>query len=317
MTPDQNIDNAALNWVIRMQDPSFDGWEAFELWLEANPAHADSYQAMAIADQDIAVIAAAVPQPRPALVLQPVLQPAPRRRVPRAWFGGAIAASLAVVAGYAVLETRPAPYFVETPAGVARSLVLADGTKLDLNGGTRLRLDRRAPREAVLERGEVVFTVVHDDRRPFRVGVGSASLVDVGTIFNVSRSGSLTTVAVSEGAVVFNPDREAVHLPAGRSLRAVDGLGTIVLARTSTAAVGGWRSGRLVYDGAPLDDVAADLARNTGLAIVADPAVAGRPFRGVISLNNNHTALPAGLGLLLGVKVVRQGDGWRFAAETP
>lgn len=315
MTPDQITDDAALDWVIRLQDPGFDGWEAFELWLEADPAHAAAYQAMAVADQDIAEIAAAIPRPAP--LRPPLAPPSPRRRIPRTWFGGAIAASLAVVAGYAALGTRADPYIVETPAGATRTLVLADGTRLDLNGGTRLLLDRRAPREAVLERGEVVFTVVHDDRRPFRVGVGAASLIDVGTVFNVARSAGLTTVAVSEGAVVFNPDREAVHLPAGRSLRAVDGAGTVVLADTPTAAVGSWRSGRLVYDGAPLGDVAADLARNTGLAVVADPAVAGRPFRGVISLGSDRAALPAGLGPLLGVRVVRDGDGWRLAAETP
>lgn len=311
MTPDQ-INSAALDWVIRMQDPDFEGWEAFESWLEADPAHADAYHAMALADQDIAAKIPAAPIVKPA----PILQPVPRR-ISRSWFGTAVAASVAVVAGYAVLETRPDPYLVETPAGVSRTLVLADGTRLDLNGGTRLLLDRRAPREAVLEQGEVVFTVVHDDRRPFRVGVGPASLVDVGTIFNVARTGPLTTVAVSEGAVVFNPDREAVHLPAGRSLRAVDGAATIVVSNTPAATIGSWRSGRLVYDGAPIGDVAADLARNTGLTIIADPAVANRPFRGVISLAGDRSALPAGLGPLLGVRVVHDGKTWRLAPETP
>ncbi len=306
------IDAAALEWVIRLRDPGFDGWEAFESWMEADPAHARVYQAMAVVDEDMAALVAAVPAP----VLRPV-PVVPARRVSRAWFGGAIAASLAAITATIVVQNQPDPYLIETAAGQPRSVVLADGTRLDLNGGTQLLLDRKAPREAVLKQGEVVFTVVHDDQRPFRVSVGKASLLDVGTVFNVARTGPRTTVAVSEGAVVFNPDAEAVRLPAGRSLRAVDGAGSIVLANTAPATIGSWRTGQLVYDGAALADVAADLVRSTGLVIVADPAVAERKFRGVISLGDNRRALPAGLGPLLGVRVVADGAGWRLQAAAP
>lgn len=308
MTPEM-INDAALDWVIRLRDPGFDGWEAFESWLAADPAHADAYQSIAIADADIAPKIAAIPRPAPKIV--------PKSLPSRRWFGGAIAASLAVIAGFALLPSRSAPYVIETPAGVPRSFILADGTRLDLNGGTRLLLDRRKPRQAVLTHGEVVFTVVHDDRRPFRVNVGMATLLDVGTVFNVARAGPLTTVAVSEGAVVYNPDREAVRLPAGRSLRAIDGVGALTVTNTPTAAIGSWRKRRLFYDGAPLSDVAADLSRNLGLTIIADPAIADRPFHGIISLAGEHNAPPTGLGPLLGVRVVPDGDNWRLAAESP
>lgn len=313
MTP-QTINDAALDWVIRLRDPGFNGWEAFEAWLAADAAHAEAYHATAVADADMAAMVASLPRPVPVVLAPP---PVSRRRALRPWFGGAIAASVAAIAGVAMLQSRPDPYIIETPAGVQRSVTLADGTQLDLNGGTRLLLDRREPRQAVLTRGEVVFTVVHDDRHPFRVEVGRASLVDVGTIFNVARSGPLTTVAVSEGAVVFNPDGEAVRLAAGRSLRAVDGIGTLVVANTPPETIGSWRRGRLFYDGAPLSDVAADLSRNLGLSIIADPQVAGRPFRGVINLGDSRSAPPAGLGPLLGVRIVRQGNDWRLVAESP
>lgn len=317
MTRDM-INDAALDWVIRLRDPDFDGWEAFETWLAADPSHADAYQAMAVADADIAPLLEAVPAPATPAVARPLasIMP-PRRQVSRRWFSGAIAASVAAAVGFAVLQSRPEPYVIETPAGMPRSVVLADGTRAELNGGTRLLLDRREPRRAELAQGEVVFTVVHDASRPFSVAVGEATLLDVGTVFNVTRSGPLTTVAVSEGAVVFNPDREAVRLPAGRTLRAVDGAGTIIVAEASTATMGSWRQGRLFYDGAPLADVAADLSRNLGLVITADAAIAGRPFRGVITLERSRAAPPPGLGPLLGVRVVQDGTRWRLAAETP
>ncbi|WP_426162789.1 FecR family protein [Sandarakinorhabdus sp. DWP1-3-1] len=317
MTQDMNND-AALDWVIRLRDPDFEGWEAFEAWLAADPANADAYQAMAVADADIARVVAAVPRPAAPARARPLasIMP-PRRPVSRRWFGAAIAASVAAAAGFAVLQSRPEPYVIKTPAGMPRSIVLADGTRADLNGGTRLLFDRREPRRAELAQGEVVFTVVHDAAQPFRVVVGEATLLDVGTVFNVARSGPLTTVAVSEGAVVFNPDRDAVQLPAGRTLRAVDGAGTVTVAEAPTATMGSWRQGRLFYDGAPLSEVAADLSRNLGLVITADPAIAGRPFRGVIALGNRQAAPPPGLGPLLGVRVVQDGKTWRLAAATP
>ena len=38
---------AALDWLVRTNDPEFDGWDEFTAWLEADPAHADAYRANA------------------------------------------------------------------------------------------------------------------------------------------------------------------------------------------------------------------------------------------------------------------------------
>jgi transmembrane sensor len=318
--PNSPIDDQALDWIIRLRDPAFDRWEAFELWLAADPAHADAYQAMAVADADLDAIFAAEPAtPRP---MPASNDPSPglrRRRIPaRAWLGSAVAASLAVVVGTAVFERRADPYVIETPAGVTRVVVLADGSRLDINGGTRIELDRRHDREAVLTRGEVLFSVVHDANRPFEVAVGGARLVDVGTVFNVVREAGVTEVGVAEGAVVFNPELEEVKLAAGRGLRAVDGEQKLQLSDRAPGDFGAWRRGQLVYDGDPLARVAADLTRNLGVPVTADAAVAGRPFRGVISLGNRDpVVVMPGLGPLLDVSIVKQGGGWRLVKTLP
>lgn len=317
--PETPIADQALDWTIRLRDPAFDGWDAFETWLAASPAHADAYHAMAAADADLDAVFAAQPAPKLGAPRPLVAAAPPRRRAaPRAWFGTAIAASLAVLIGSAVYDRRADPYVIETPAGVTRAIVLADGSRLDINGGTRIELDRRHDREAVLTRGEVLFTVVHDARRPFEVAVGSAKLVDVGTVFNVVREAGVTDVGVAEGAVVFNPAAEAVQLTAGRGLKAVDGAAQIQLSDRAPADFGAWRRGQLVYSGEPLARVAADLARNLGVPVTADAAVAGRPFRGVISLGNRDpaTVMP-GLGPLLDATVVEVDGGWRLAKALP
>ncbi|QHL90470.1 hypothetical protein GVO57_06010 [Sphingomonas changnyeongensis] len=78
-------------------------------------------------------------------------------------------------------------------------MTLADGSRVDLNGGTRIALDRGNPRFARLERGEALFTIVHDEARPFEVHAGDAVLRDLGTVFDVVREPDRLRVAVAEG----------------------------------------------------------------------------------------------------------------------
>ena len=53
MQDDRMIRDQALDWVIRLRDPGFDGWEDFHVWLAADPAHADVYHALALAEEDL------------------------------------------------------------------------------------------------------------------------------------------------------------------------------------------------------------------------------------------------------------------------
>lgn len=305
MAEDRNdMESAALDWVIRMRDPGFDGWEAFEAWLAADPAHADAYHRLAVADQDMGeLLKSAPPTPRP-LIAAPARQPMTRR----AWLGGAIAASVAGLVGFGMIERQPSLYQVETAPGVRRTITLADGSQIVLNGGTRLTLDRKDPRHATLDRGEALFEVVHNDSAPFKVAVGDATLVDVGTRFNVLREGKATAVQVAEGAVVYNPDSESVRLDAGRTLRAVDGETQLVLGNVPPASVAGWKEGRLIYDGQTMAEVAADLARWSGQPVRADPRVAAQRFRGVLSLGDGDDIVR--LAPLLDVDVLRRGREW-------
>lgn len=310
MSNETDREEQALDWIVRLREPMFDNWETFGDWLAADPRHAETYHAMAAADADMGARLAA---PAPA----PIIAPARHRSISRrGWMGGAIAASIAALAGYAALTPRPSPYVVETPDGMPRAVMLADGTQIQLNGGTRLRLDRANPRFAALDSGQAVFTVVHDAARPFEVEVAGATLLDLGTIFDVTRDGETTSVKVAEGEVLYNPDREAVRLPAGRTLRAVDGETRLVLGRIDPNEIAVWREGRLVYDGAPLSEVAADLSRNLGFPVVASPAVAARPFRGVISFGKDREAVMTRIAMLLDVRVRRDAKEW-VLTETP
>ncbi|WP_207423320.1 FecR family protein [Desertivirga brevis] len=73
------------------------------------------------------------------------------------------------------------------PAGSKKTVKLADGTLVLLNGGSRLNISRnfnRNGREVQLE-GEAFFNVAHNTRRPFIVFTPTANIKVLGTVFNV------------------------------------------------------------------------------------------------------------------------------------
>ncbi|TXC70625.1 DUF4880 domain-containing protein [Sphingomonas ginsenosidivorax] len=296
-----DIDARALDWVVRLGDPAFADWKAFQAWLEADPRHASAYHAASL---DIEQMAAAV-SPEPVVVA--------RRRWP-AWAGGAIAASLALVAGYAALDTRADPYAVETRAGTMRTVALADGSAVTLGGATRLMLDRNDPRTATLERGQAMFVVRHDTADPFEVHVGAARLVDVGTAFDVKRTRGETRVAVSDGAVDYNPGRDGIRLVKGQGLVETDTGGAVRVIAVDVAGVGSWRNSVLAYDGATLAEVADDLSRALGVDLRAEPSVAGRAFSGSIA-TAKLAGDPTRAAPLLGVAVRRRGNHWVMTAR--
>jgi transmembrane sensor len=299
------LDGAALDWVVRTGSDAFDDWPAFQAWLEADPRHASAYHAMSA---NIDEMAAAVP----AEVAAPVVVPMRRRRWP-VWAGGAIAASLALVVGYGAIETRAHPYAVETAAGSMRTVRLADGSTIAMGGATRLMLDRDDPRVATLERGEAMFVVRHDASDPFEVSVGGARLVDVGTAFDVKHARGETRVAVSEGAVDYNPGSDGIRLVKGQGLLVRDG--KAVVTTVDVAGVGSWRDSVLAYEGATLAEVADDLSRALGVDLRADPGVAKRPFSGSIA-TAKLSGDPRLAGPLLGVAIRKRGGHWVMSARS-
>jgi transmembrane sensor len=305
----QEIEREAIGWVIRLRDAGDEDWQAFTAWLEADPAHAAAYDEAALADADAGSLAPAAPAP--VIPAPPLLAPpaAPRHPTRRRFVGWAAAASIVLTGAYAVLGTGSSPYAVETAAGERRIVALDDGSRIALNGGSKVMLDRDRPRYARLDQGEALFEIRHDEARPFEVEAGGAVLRDMGTVFNVVAEPERLEVAVSEGMVLFNPAQEATKLEPGMQLVKRAGE-TVRLSKVALDAVGGWREGRLVYSGAPISLVASDLGRSLGISIRVEDAVASRPFSGVLSLDGKPGDVLGRSAALLGLHLRRSGDGW-------
>ena len=112
-----------------------------------------------------------------------------RESRPRARWFQAVAALIAVSA----IATGAAFYFQKsegvtyaTPVGGRQTLTLADGTRIELNTDTVLKLNRqRGVRSVTLVRGEAYFQVQHDAARPFVVETAGHTVTDLGTKFTV------------------------------------------------------------------------------------------------------------------------------------
>lgn len=303
--PTPEIAEAARLWAIRASDPGFADWDGFTLWLEESPAHLAAYEtALAQADEAAELLAA---KPRPAWRPEPESRYRPPRR---RWFaGGAIAAAVAAIAGWGLIDRGHSPELIATAPGEHRTIELADGSRIRLNGGTRITIDRDMPRQVELAQGEALFEVKHDEANPFLVVTGNTKLLDAGTVFNVVADGGALDVEVAEGAVIYQPGANQVRLDAGDGLSRARAGALPVLRKTSAQNVGGWRTGTLYYDRAPLSRVAQDLTRNLGRTVKIEGG-GFAPYTGTLMLNGSAEDVLARAAPLLGVRFTAQGEGW-------
>jgi transmembrane sensor len=306
-TPDP-IDTQAIAWHICLRDGGDDDWARFAQWLEQDPRHAAAYDHIAAADHDLEALL-------PDLRFHEAANDDAPPVTPRRWrwpvIGGAVAAALVLA-----LTLRPGAdrYDVVTGPGEHRLIALDTGTQVELNGATRMTFDHKNPRFAELHGGEALFHVRHDAARPFALTVAGRSVVDLGTVFDVVHDDDGIRLAVAEGKVAYRPAGQSVTVAAGQALTDARGDGPIRVVPVLPAAVGGWHDGRLVYDGAPLNQVAADIARTLGLRVDVAPGLEHRTVSGALTLHGKGPAEARRIGAVLDVAVVVGADRWTLRA---
>lgn len=300
----------AIAWHLRLRDGGDRDWDEFVAWLEGDPARSDAYDKAEAAHA--AMAGEAFPRTA-ASALAAANDDTPRN----AWRGAGLATALAALAAavliafFAIplLTSAPDRFEVATRPGQRQSIQIADGSSVNLNGGTRVILDRADPRYAELVTGEATFTVRHDAERPFTVIAGNHRVQDVGTSFNLVRDRSDFSVEVIEGAVVYDPHRSAVRLGAGQTLRVTGGARPVV-AREDPQNLAGWRRGRLSYSAAPMRRVASDLSRTLGVEVALDSEVGALPFTGLIRVGDDPGVTVNDLAASAGLRARRTGSGW-------
>jgi transmembrane sensor len=141
------------------------------------------------------------------------------------------------------------------------------------------------------------------------VHAGEDVLRDIGTVFEVRRRDGTTSLAVSEGAVLFNPGRQKLRVDPGQRAVRRDGAERIETAAIPAALIGEWRAGRHTFRDATLGEVAAELSSASGIRFAVSPGATGQRISGSVLIEPIRRE-PASLGPLLGVSVRPEGSGW-------
>ncbi len=286
---DEAIDTAAA-WHARLDAPDMD-WDGFAQWLGADPSHRAAYDSIALLDAKIGDAAPAIAARLPANDDQAHPVEAPRGR---RWQWAAIGSSGALAAGLAFMLVAPtgndAAQAYETSRTETRSVTLADGSRMQIDRGSRVSVSGGGSPVIEIAQGAANFAVRHDPSRVLLVRAGGYEIRDLGTRFDVVSARGRVAVTVAEGSVNVVPvggaSSDATTLNAGQSLDIVPAKQIAERRQVDPARVSDWTDGRLDYDGAPLALVAADISRYADSPLMVDPSAANLRFSGVLTIGD-------------------------------
>ena len=335
------IDDEACEWLVRLDsEKALSAEELRELvaWLQRSGTHRDALERHALLwDRMDTLAKLAVPLGRSRLRFWHGL--AARVRIPLvrpALAVGCMALALAI--GVVLSQRAEAP--PETAPGIAagafatsvgemQTVALADGSTVQLNTDTRLRVsytERR--RSVILSRGEAHFEVASAPDLPFVVYTAMGAVRAVGTAFRVRVLDTDIEVTVTEGSVdldrasltgssdiVDEPpmlEKPLGLLVAGQTarfnglsedLQAVQDLSLSEVARSLS-----WREGLLTFSGETLAEVIDEVGRYTVTdVVIVDPAIRDMRIGGVFRTGETDALLDV-LETSFAIRVSRSGE---------
>lgn len=222
--------------------------------------------------------------------------------------------AIAAVGGAALYVIQPNYVTYATTVGGRETLTLDDGTQIELNTDTSVRVALDAGmRKVVLDKGEAFFQVTHNAERPFTVVAGANRVVDLGTKFTIRRDNDRLEVAVMEGSARLEKSNIVNVAPA--TLRsgdvAIATANAIDVKKTSVAVLNretSWRRGVLVFRDATLADAAIELNRyNREKLVIVDPAAAKLTFGATVPAGGTAAFIEVAQEVL-GLRVTRRGN---------
>jgi transmembrane sensor len=248
----KQIYEEACEWFIECRSGDLDdaARAEFDRWLRKSPEHQSAYLEIAAMwnegpTLDLAnkwdldtLIADAIEEPDNIIALERTPRPssdtrtAPtcegvnlspayevkrrssRKSERRSWRYLGIAVSILLVIAAAPTYLLAPRGMYATSVGEQRSLALSDGSTVQLNSLSRIRVRYTAHERTVdLIEGQALFHVAKDLTRPFVVCSGQTRVRAIGTQFDVYRKADDTVVTVVEGRVAILGNPEPGYLP--------------------------------------------------------------------------------------------------------
>jgi transmembrane sensor len=326
----QQIHEEAAEWLVELRSrPDASTRQRFDQWLSTSPEHVRAYLECAAVSEAAQAGPRATPAEIEALIerarqssdanviaLAPRLGPgragSPDREAPagRSWFArasrgvrfAAAAMVLAAVGASALYWMTRNVY--ATGVGEQRSILLPDGSTIDLNARSKVRVRfDTSTRKVDLMEGEALFRVAKNRERPFVVSASDTRVRAVGTEFAINRRQRELVVTVVDGTVAVSPPaRPAARGSTAGNQRAASGASGSAqpampagdneillnagqqLALSLAAGAGGsaayeprqvdvedaiaWTRRRLVFESTPLADVVGEFNRHSSRELV-------------------------------------------------
>lgn len=335
---------AAADWLARLREPDISSDELlnWQKWMADDARHARSFARM----QEVSQLLHTLPRPSRfhssndsednydgSIPLSEWRAMHTAKQPKAAWrrrfvIPVAIAASIFLVVAAALVvqqfRSHPNPQVVQTPIGQNRSIELPDGSNVTLGADTKLTVAMNATsRQIHLLHGEAFFKVAKDPSRPFKVHAGDATVLAVGTEFNVNRAQNQVVVSVIEGRVIVEPQTgivpiallrrfksnfAAVKLDAGQQTKASGAGVQVATPLLDTAIATSWQSGRLAFRLKPLREVLEDVNRYATKPIVAeDEEIALLRVTGTV-MSDNVRPWVNSLQNALGIEAVEESE---------
>ena len=142
------------------------------------------------------------------------------------------------------------------------SLTLSDGTKVWLNAESSLRYPVTFGRDErkVEVAGEAYFEVAHNDKLPFRVNSGKATIEDIGTAFNVQNYSDEAEQKITLVSGSVNIDHRTILKP-GEQQVIEDNGNQHTIRGVDTGPVLAWKNGYFQFAGTGVREIMRQIAR--------------------------------------------------------
>ncbi len=310
------IYEAACDWFGECRSGELDAAARrdFDRWLRQSPDHIAAYLEVAALyqeggaaipqdDADVAALIAAAAQHRDTVVEIAPNAGSNAPPLPQSKFTRKFAAVTSLAAAAAVLLVISLMYWPQTYStgiGEQRSIVLEDGSTVELNSRSKLRIRFSSKQRGVeLIEGQALFKVAKDHARPFVVASGGTRVRAVGTQFDVYKRRDGIIVTVVEGRVAVLAEGQGSNAIVTEAETGALGPGLLVsageqvtvdesraqrLPHPNIDSATAWRQRELVFDTASLFEVAEEFNRyNTRRLVIDDSETYDFHISGVFS----------------------------------
>lgn len=302
-----SIADEAGRWDARLRAPDCSDADraSFAAWRDADSSHREAFERL---QSIFATLRHDCGRAEVRALRDEALRATVTYRRRRLVWAAAAACMLACGAGFSFLDDLSAwltgAEIYVTGTGERSTYILEDGSTMALNAQSRVQVRySEFQRSLSLLKGQALFNVAKNRRRPFVVHAGDRNIVAVGTQFDVRLDANSVQVTLIEGKVrieqesaqesseiVLTPGKQLLA-PLSAPLPFANGERLISI---DVAKVTGWRDGRIFMDNLSLAEAVAEMNKHSTVQIaVDDPMLAQRRVSGMFKAGEQERFVTA------------------------